>query len=117
MQLGGICAYPSCHPDTPPGVKRCEEHAPKPWEGSTRAQRLPRNWRKIRGAVIARDGHRCVRCQRGTPMVRLEVDHITPGDNHNPSNLQTLCVECHKRKTYGWEDRKRRGGSGGSPPQ
>lgn len=35
--------------------------------------------------------------------IRLEVDHITPlsegGHPFDPSNLQTLCTDCHKEKT------------------
>ena len=39
-----------------------------------------------------------------------ELDHIVPlidGGGHEPSNLQTLCTPCHKRKTAG-EARARR---------
>ena len=34
-------------------------------------------------------------------MSQLDVDHID-GDrwNNNPSNLQTLCANCHRLKTY-----------------
>jgi 5-methylcytosine-specific restriction endonuclease McrA len=33
-----------------------------------------------------------------------ELDHIVPlieGGNHDPSNLQTLCVPCHRKKSGG----------------
>lgn len=55
-------------------------------------------WRAIRRRVLARDHHRCVRCgQDGN-----QVDHIIPrkrGGDDDLDNLQTLCVECHKRKS------------------
>ncbi|NDB84204.1 MAG: HNH endonuclease [Alphaproteobacteria bacterium] len=32
---------------------------------------------------------------------QLEVDHIdTNKSNNDPSNLQTLCANCHRYKTY-----------------
>lgn len=58
-------------------------------------------WPALRLQAKRRDGWRCVSCcARG----RLEVDHIKPVRT-NPelsfdlSNLQTLCITCHTRKT------------------
>ncbi|MFD5599192.1 HNH endonuclease [Leucobacter sp. NPDC058333] len=66
-----------------------------PWETSNRRDRLPKDWPQIRAAILERDGHRCQQCGRhGT-----HVDHIDPGDDHRPSNLQTLCAPCHWRKS------------------
>ncbi|MDF1596962.1 MAG: HNH endonuclease [Acidimicrobiia bacterium] len=28
-----------------------------------------------------------------------EVDHIVNNDDHSETNLQSLCVDCHKAKT------------------
>ena len=40
---------------------------------------------------------------------QLEVDHIDGNHNNNdPNNLQTLCANCHRLKTYtnrDWEDK------------
>lgn len=71
------------------------------WHTSDRRTRLPRNWPVIRAATIARAGGHCQatthdpRCD-GTA---TDVDHITPGDNHHPSNLQALSAACHRAKT------------------
>jgi 5-methylcytosine-specific restriction endonuclease McrA len=60
-----------------------------------------RRWPALRLAAKRRDGWRCRSCGgRG----RLEVDHVQPVRSHPElgfelSNLQTLCVSCHSRKT------------------
>lgn len=34
-------------------------------------------------------------------LVQLDVDHIDGNNkNNNPSNLQTLCANCHRLKTF-----------------
>lgn len=42
--------------------------------------------------------------------VQLDVDHIDGNkDNNDPKNLQTLCANCHRLKTYlnkDWEMRE-----------
>lgn len=55
-------------------------------------------WRKISKAVIARDGHQCVRCPS---TVGLEVHHIVPlsrGGLTVMSNMITLCRTCHDQR-------------------
>ncbi|MFH9735087.1 HNH endonuclease signature motif containing protein [Streptomyces sp. NPDC017260] len=73
------------------------------WETSNRRERLPANWERLRARAIRRAGGRCEgalldtgqRCEaKGT-----DVDHITPGDNHDLSNLQLLCRWHHTQKT------------------
>jgi len=52
----------------------------------------------IRKKILARDGYTCQQC--GSPAA--EVDHIdnTRGPGYDAlSNLQSLCVPCHKAKT------------------
>jgi len=52
-------------------------------------------WRKIRKAVIERDGMACVLCGNG---IRLCVHHVIPWrivKEDNPENLITLCASCH----------------------
>ncbi|WP_395105265.1 HNH endonuclease [Actinomadura sp. SCN-SB] len=73
-------------------------YASKP-SGPWRRTPLPPQWPRLRRAVLERDGHTCriqgPRCQgRAT-----EVDHIQPGDNHDPNNLQAVCTPCHATKT------------------
>jgi hypothetical protein len=56
---------------------------------------------KLKHEVWRRDGFRCAYCGRGIDEVELEVDHIRPvvqGGSNAASNLQTLCVDCNRRK-------------------
>lgn len=66
-------------------------------------------WEILRKQVLERDGFRCVIDHR-TEL--LEVDHIVPvalgGSASTLENLQTLCSECHKRKTKNDAERARR---------
>lgn len=80
---------------------RCREHQlRKPWQNtSARNQSRPANWPSIRAQVLARDRFTCQMCGGRSD---LEVDHIIPvarGGSWEPSNLQTLCSDCHKDKT------------------
>ena len=71
------------------------------WEKSTRRQRLPAGWHKIRAAVLERDGHRCTWFEHGQrcPERGTEVDHIRAGDDHDPANLRSLCPAHHQAKS------------------
>lgn len=73
------------------------------WEGSTRAERLPRDWARRRAVVLARAGYRCehIRVDTGGRCEQLatDVDHIVRGDNHALENLQALCRWHHARKS------------------
>lgn len=82
-------------------------------KGSRRGGLLPPGWRKIRQAVIRRDGGRCVFC--GAP--GNHVDHIDPGGPHDLWNLRLLCQLHHMQRTaeqshaarraHGWTKPKR----------
>lgn len=51
---------------------------------------------KDRANIIARDGHQCVKCNRGE---NLEVHHIIArvhGGSDDYDNLTTLCIACHE---------------------
>lgn len=71
------------------------------WRGSDRAARLPPDWGTRRAAALTRASHQCQatihapNCDR----TATEVDHITPGDDHTPTNLQALSEPCHRAKT------------------
>lgn len=65
------------------------------WDSSTRAQRLPSDWPRIRRAILARDPV----CRSCGVEPSTEVDHIRRGDDHRPTNLQGLCHACHVAKT------------------
>jgi 5-methylcytosine-specific restriction endonuclease McrA len=71
-------------------------------------------WQRTRNLVLERDQYACHICQRQLPdAVRLEVHHwvpvrVAPLLWKSPSNLATLCVDCHRTQTwkqalhYGW---------------
>lgn len=73
------------------------------WAGSDRRQRLPKDWPRIRNHVLKRDGRRCTERDPDTGRrcdeLATEVDHIVPGDNHDPSNLRSLCEWHHRSKS------------------
>ncbi len=58
-------------------------------------------WRHVRALVLGRDHYLCQRC--GQPAgSSAHADHIVPksdGGQDSMSNLQTLCHDCHNRKT------------------
>ncbi|ASU78497.1 HNH endonuclease [Actinopolyspora erythraea] len=69
------------------------------WENSDRKTRLPPNWSTLRKRTLARDKHQCQLKYNGCLGRATEVDHITPGDNHHPENLQGVCSPCHAKKS------------------
>ena len=58
-------------------------------------------WRAIREQVLVRDLYTCKHCK--TLVIRkgeAHVDHIDNNTANNKlENLQTLCIQCHGRKT------------------
>lgn len=68
-------------------------------------------WRKLRTIILRRDKGLCQTCMKqGSIKVAREVDHIiskaecermgwTQERIDDESNLQAICVECHKAKT------------------
>lgn len=73
-----------------------------PWSTSTRRSQLPPNWAAIRRIILTRDSHRCqARDSTGALCGEAanQVDHIIPGNDHKPTNLQSLCRWHHARKS------------------
>lgn len=67
----------------------------------------------VREYVLARDGHKCVRCKGNSKDPILNVHHLESrktGGN-SPSNLVTLCETCHKAYHRGEFDLKIKRGS------
>lgn len=57
-------------------------------------------WQKIRRKTLLRDKYTCQHC--GRIGGQLEIDHIIPiskGGTDKESNLQVLCVGCHREKS------------------
>jgi 5-methylcytosine-specific restriction protein A len=57
---------------------------------------------RIRGRIM-QDQPLCKMCEdKGLVTIGVEMDHIEPlfkGGSNDDSNLQMLCVECHRQKT------------------
>ena len=57
----------------------------------------------LKRSIKGKGSHRKLRELGFKPRKSLwELDHVVPlvdGGSHDPSNLQTLCTPCHKRKT------------------
>ena len=88
----GICRFCGGRV-VPPRRTWCGEACIEEWRtrtDSAHARRL----------VLARDGHRCVKCGAGGT---LEVDHIVPiaegGKGVGLDGLRTLCRPCHRAET------------------
>lgn len=63
-----------------------------------------KDWNVIREEVFKRDNYTCQDCGTKAKHIEdLECDHIIPislgGAEFDKDNLQTLCSECHKKKT------------------
>jgi 5-methylcytosine-specific restriction protein A len=81
---------------------RRSEVTPMPgWKNSSRRTTLPKNWPILRRLILQRDGHQCTWTDYGQRCTEkaTDVDHITPGENHSPSNLRSLCGPHHKAKS------------------
>ena len=59
---------------------------------------VPRHGR-LEGRQARRILRRDIVCQVCLNKPANEVDHITPGDDHSPENLQGICTDCHRAKT------------------
>ena len=70
-----------------------------------------RPWRRIRDAILKRDGHLCQPCKRADRLtLATQVDHVTPkaeGGTDDPSNLRAINGDCHKIKTQAEAKRAR----------
>lgn len=84
------CPIPGCPERSP-----CPTHGRKPWEGSTRRARLPKDWNRRRARILRRDPI-CRACKAAPSQ---EVDHIHADDDHRDEALQGLCQPCHATKT------------------
>jgi 5-methylcytosine-specific restriction protein A len=62
-----------------------------------------RPWRRTREAILKRDRYLCQPCYREGRITKAdEVDHITPqaeGGTGKDSNLESICIPCHKIKS------------------
>jgi hypothetical protein len=56
-------------------------------------------WKILRDSIIERDNFTCLRCEdKFRSKSKLTVHHVVPradGGSNDPSNLVTLCSQCH----------------------
>ncbi|CAG9195825.1 DNAse [Paraburkholderia tropica] len=88
----------------------CEAHASEtagwnrnPHRGSRHARGYGSKWVKLREKILKRDNGLCQPCLAlGRVAAARHVDHIVSkaeGGTDDESNLQSICVACHKAKT------------------
>ena len=107
------CKRPGCYSLAVDGSDFCERHQQAPARLETAEPRLSaaqrgygHRWRKLRDWFIRAHPY-CEEClKKGIMTLATDVDHIQPhkGDARllfDVSNLQSLCHECHSRKTAG----------------
>lgn len=67
---------------------------------STDRPPLPPDWGQRRMLVFRRDGRLCKLAYPGIcTRAATEVDHIDGNDNHNLTNLRSVCHDCHGERT------------------
>lgn len=71
--------------------------------GSRQSRGYGAAWDKLRKQVLARDNGLCQPClKQGAVTEAKQVDHIVAkarGGQDDESNLQAICIACHKEKT------------------
>lgn len=105
------CRSPMCPGLTQEKHGYCDAHKHlasgwnAPGRGTAEQRGYGAEWRKLRAAILKRDGYRC-RCEECTQLGRVlpatEVDHRqakAEGGTDHPSNLFAINADCHKRKT------------------
>jgi len=58
-------------------------------------------WRPLRQFIYARDGGRCCDCGLPVELTDCHIHHVLElqeGGTNHPTNLKTLCVDCHKQR-------------------
>ena len=114
------CAHPGCAKLVPPTEMYCEKHKPLHPVIEDRPSSTERGynsaWQRARQGYLA-DHPLCVECMKhGRYVKATDVDHIIPhcGDRElfwDRDNWQSLCHECHSKKTA-TEDRAATRGRG-----
>jgi 5-methylcytosine-specific restriction enzyme A len=86
-----------------PWMKRRREWREKNRPSAHQRGYCSTEWRKLRTQVLRRDKWTCCDCKRVIQDgIEAHVDHILAkvhGGTDDLANLQTLCRQCHGRKT------------------
>jgi 5-methylcytosine-specific restriction enzyme A len=96
MKAASVCNHPDC-----PNLQPCPQHAPKPWQDSSRRTRTTNGWQQQRNArkIIRAHAGICHICHQPGA---LETDHIialAEGGADTPANMAPIHHDCHQRKT------------------
>lgn len=74
------------------------------WRGGQDEFYTTKRWQQLRKRIYQRDDHQCVRC--GATDCEVHAHHAQPvskgGDIWDMTNIETLCVPCH-RDAHGGE--------------
>jgi 5-methylcytosine-specific restriction protein A len=96
------CSYPGCPALTDGG--RCELHKRKAWEGNKQELRVLKG-RTLQGARdrLFNESPLCAECLKvGRDTAATIRDHVIPlaqGGRDTDDNTQSLCKDCHNKKT------------------
>lgn len=99
-----VCTYTGCNTLVRNGSGRCSKHPAKPWVHSTDAPKRM-SGRHLQNARerLFRANPLCVECAaQGKVKLATQRDHVVPlaeGGVDDDSNVQGLCVACHKLKS------------------
>lgn len=111
IRAGKVCGSRYCHAVAQSGKRYCNKHSNREtgWgrrqEGKTTTERgYGGQWPKLRLSILERDRHLCVNHLNnlGKFVPANIVDHIVnkaQGGTDDPSNLESICDECHQAKT------------------
>lgn len=69
------------------------------WDSSSRRERLPGDWFRLRRRVLRECDGVCEMRLDGCLGTATEVDHIRRGDDHSRENLRGACRRCHAVKS------------------
>lgn len=78
------------------------------WQSGGRSRTDTGEWRRLKRAVIARDGNRCAGCGADGRAVPLQLAHIVgdaEGGASTAGNVRLLCGPCHAPETKAEADR------------
>lgn len=105
------CRHPACSKLVTDGAGYCPEHKHERnanrYAGDNRGSRQERGygaaWDKLRRIILKRDCGLCQPCLKlGRTTEAKQVDHIvqkSDGGTDDESNLQGICIACHRTKT------------------
>ena len=100
-----VCKWEKCLKEFKPNSRHqnfCNKNCYKSYGRKYLGHKNTKVW--IKGKLSGYRKHKkdvCESCGFRGHSCQLDVDHIDGNhNNHDPTNLQTLCANCHRLKTY-----------------